>query len=104
MPDSAILSKVASLLVAGLYASLAFVGVFPHNAIGVIAGTIFLSLPLIWFSESISRWRAFAGIATGRRAEPSFMIAFTGWAILVILPPAVAWLYMQTPDVKIMPH
>jgi hypothetical protein len=32
------------------------------------------------------------------------MIAFTGWAILVILPPAVAWLYMQTPDVKIMPH
>jgi hypothetical protein len=104
MPDPAIISKVASLLVSGLYVGLAFWGVFPRNAIAVIPTAMLLGLPLIWFPNFSAAVRGFIGRASAHAEEPSSMIVFTGWVILVVLPVVVAMLCSQTPAVHVLPH
>jgi len=67
MRDTTIISRVASLLVAGLYAGLTFWGVFPSNAIAVIPTAMFLGLPLIWFPDFVAGWEGFIGRAGGKK-------------------------------------
>src|SRR5271154_5159178 len=104
MRDPAIISRVASLLVSGLYVGLAVWGVFPPNAYGGIGLGMYLGLPLIWFPNFSAGVRGFIGRASAHTEEPESMIVFTGWVILLILPVVVAWLYAQPPPVRILPH
>jgi hypothetical protein len=104
MRDPVIISRVASLLVSGLYLGLAFGGVFPENAIASIGAAMFLGLPLIWFPNISAAIRGFIGRASAHGEEPESMIIFAGWLTLVILPLVVAMLCTQTPPVKIFPH
>jgi hypothetical protein len=104
MRDPTIISRAASLFVAGLYVGLALWGVFPKNAIGGIGPAIALGLPLIWFPDFIAGMKGFIGRASAHSEEPSSMIVFTGWVILVILPLVVVWLCTETPAQQVLPH
>ena len=95
MLDPAIISRVASLLVSGLYVGLTAWGVFPQNAYGGIALGMLLGLPAIWFPNFFAAVRGFIGRASVHAEEPESMIVFAGWVVLVILPLVVAWLSAQ---------
>jgi hypothetical protein len=104
MRDPAIISRVASLLVSGLYVGLAYWGVFPQNAYGGILLGMFLGLPPLWFPNFFAGVRGFIGRASVHAEEPESMIVFAGWVILVVLPVVIALLCTQSPPIRVLPH
>jgi hypothetical protein len=87
MSRSGIISRAASLLVAGSYAIYA---VFQGRATGADLMTFCLALTmplaLIWFPEQIASVVGFMGRATVHPDTPPFLVAFMGWVFLVGFP------------------
>lgn len=81
------ISRILSLLVAGIYILIAYFGGKAVEGFrGALGIAFLLGLPCIWFAEQLGEMVGYLGHARISSTTPGGFVKFIGWLILIFLP------------------